>query len=187
MSGGSPFVQEGFSGFVSLKNATISEAIDYHLERNIPITEAVFRPGTDKFFGLMLEAKALYASGEYTPADEYEASLLESDIGEFGYYKGEKVPLDYPFLEEEGDPTKGHGIGNPWRENGGGAVYVKTGDGVRKVRFSQSGMSKKYNNPARVKSFIARHHCLTNNDKTSASYWACRWPRFFSKSGQRWW
>jgi len=92
--------------------------------------------------------------------------------------------------EEEGssDPTKGKGIGKPWREGGGGAVYVRTGDGgVKKVRFSQSGMAKKYRDPARLKSFMARHNCLGNKDKTSASYWACRYPRFFSNTGQLWW
>jgi hypothetical protein len=91
-------------------------------------------------------------------------------------------------MKEDSDPTNGKGIGKPWREGGGGAVYVRTGDGgVKKVRFSQSGMAKKFNDPARVRSFVARHRCLTNKDKTSASYWACRWPRFFSNSGKTWW
>ena len=87
----------------------------------------------------------------------------------------------------EEDKTNGHGIGKPFRKNGGGAVYVRSGDGVRLVNFSQSGMTKKFDNPGALKSFMARHHCLTNTDKTSASYWACRWPRFFSSSGKKWW
>lgn len=177
----------GFKNYVSLKEATISEAVNYHLTNNIPISENVFRPGTDKFFELMLEGKKLFAEGKYTPADDYEADLLSGDIGEFAEYEGELVPLDYPFLEEASDPTDGKGIGKPWREGGGGAVYVKVGDKVKKVRFSQSGMDKKYNDPGRLKSFMARHNCLGNSDKTSAAYWACRWPRFFSKSGQLWW
>jgi hypothetical protein len=92
-------------------------------------------------------------------------------------------------MNEEGksDPTDGKGIGKPFRQGGGGAVYVRSGDGVRKITFSNSGMAKKYNDPARVRSFVARHHCLTNKDKTSRSYWACRWPRYFSNSGQTWW
>jgi len=90
-------------------------------------------------------------------------------------------------VSEEGDPTGGKGIGKPFRSGGGGAVYVRVGDGIRKITFSNSGMAKKYNDPARVRSFVARHHCLTNKDKTSRSYWACRWPRYFSDSGQTWW
>jgi hypothetical protein len=90
-------------------------------------------------------------------------------------------------VKEGSDPTDGKGIGKPWRENGGGAVYVRDGDSIRKIRFSQSGMKKKYMNPGATRSFVARHRCLTNKDKTSASYWACRWPRFFSNSGKVWW
>jgi len=87
----------------------------------------------------------------------------------------------------EEDPTGGKGIGKPWREGGGGAVYVRDGGSIRKIRFSQSGMKKRYMEPGATRSFVARHHCLTNKDKTSASYWACRWPRFFSNSGKVWW
>jgi hypothetical protein len=90
-------------------------------------------------------------------------------------------------LKEDSDKTDGKGIGKPWREGGGGAVYVRDGGKILKVRFSQSGMKKKYMDPAATRSFVARHRCLTNKDKTSASYWACRWPRFFSDSGQTWW
>ena len=90
-------------------------------------------------------------------------------------------------LNEE-DDTGGKGIGKPFRSGGGGAVYVKNAKGnVIKVNFSQSGMKKRINEPGRVRSFVARHHCLTNKDKTSASYWACRWPRYFSNTGQQWW
>ena len=90
-------------------------------------------------------------------------------------------------IKEADDPTDGKGIGKPWREGGGGAVYVRDGGSIRKIRFSQSGMAKKYMDPGATRSFVARHHCLSNKDKTSASYWACRWPRFFSNSGKTWW
>jgi dephospho-CoA kinase len=201
----------GYSESVSLE-----EAVDYHLQNNISLVENIFRPGSENFFELIKEAKQLYSEGKYTPKDEWEKDLLRSDIGELAEYQGQLVVLDYPVeegLEEacwsgytqkgmkkkgakmvpncvpvnEEDETGGKGIGKPWREEGGGAVYVRTGDGVRKVSFSKSGMTKKYNDPARVRSFVARHRCLTNTDKTSASYWACRWPRFFSNSGQKWW
>ena len=195
---------------------TLEEAVQYHTENNISFTQNVFRPGSEMFFELIGEAKRLYKEGKYTPADEYEVDLLNSDIGEIAEYEGQTVVLDYPIEEgleecwkgyaqrgmkkkgdkmvpncvpvsEEGDPTGGKGIGKPFRSGGGGAVYVRVGDGIRKITFSNSGMAKKYNDPARVRSFVARHHCLTNKDKTSRSYWACRWPRYFSDSGQTWW
>ena len=199
------------------KKTTLAEAVDYHQQNNISLVENVYRPGSDMFFAMLFEAKRLYSEGSYTPKDEYEQDLLESDIGEVAEYEGQPVVLDFPFEEdleecwkgytqkgmkkkgdkmvpncvpmnEEGDPTKGKGIGKPFRSGGGGAVYVRSGKGnIIKVNFSQSGMRKRINEPARVRSFMARHHCLTNKDRTSASYWACRWPRYFSNTGQRWW
>jgi hypothetical protein len=173
------------------EETSLEEAIQYHIDNKISFTENIFRPGSEKFFEMLKEAKRLYKEGKYEPENEYEKDLLDSDVGEYAAYEGTMVPLDFPFeenLNEADDPTDGKGIGKPWREGGGGAVYVRTGDGgVKKVRFSQSGMKKKFMDPAATRSFVARHRCLTNKDKTSASYWACRYPRFFSKSGKIWW
>ena len=170
---------------------TVAEAVEYHTENNISLIENIYRPGSEMFFEMLFEAKRLYAEGAYTPKDEYEQDLLESDIGEVAEYEGQPVLLDFPFeeeLNEEKDPTRGKGIGKPFRSRGGGAVYVKNEKGnIIKVNFSQSGMKKRFNEPARVKSFVARHNCYGNKDRTSASYWACRWPRYFSDSGQQWW
>jgi hypothetical protein len=194
---------------------TLEEAIQYHVENKISFTENVFRPGSEMFFEMISEAKRLYTEGKYEPKDEWEKDMLESNIGEIAEFEGQQVVLDYPIeegLEEcwtgytqrgmkkkgdkmvpncvpvnEEDKTEGKGIGKPWQEGGGGAVYVRVGDGVRKISFSKSGMKKKYMDPAATRSFVARHRCLTNKDKTSASYWACRWPRFFSNSGKTWW
>ena len=171
------------------KPATVKEAVEYHMENEISFTENVFRPGSEMFFEMITEAKKLYKEGKYTPADEFELDMLNSDIGEKVIFEGQEVILDYPFEEElnEEDKTDGKGIGKPWREGGGGAVYVRDGGSIRKVSFSKSGMKKRYMDPAATRSFVARHRCLTNKDKTSASYWACRWPRFFSNSGKTWW
>jgi len=55
-------------------------------------------------------------------------------------------------------------------------VYVKNDKGnVVKVNFGQKGVKIKKNNPARRKSFRARHHCDTNpGPKWKARYWSCR-------------
>lgn len=199
----------------------LAEAIEYHKENNISLVENIYRPGSEMFFEMIFEAKRQFAEGSYTPKDEYEQDLLESDIGEVAEYNGTPVLLDFPYEEideeldeacwdgyeqkgmkkkgkkmvpncvpvsEENDPTRGKGIGKPFRSRGGGAVYVRNEKGnIIKVNFSQSGMKKRFNEPARVKSFVARHNCYGNKDRTSASYWACRWPRYFSDSGQQWW
>ena len=54
-------------------------------------------------------------------------------------------------------------------------VYVKNPKGnVVKVNFGQKGMSIKKDNPARRKSFRARHNCDNPGPKWKARYWACR-------------
>lgn len=63
-------------------------------------------------------------------------------------------------------------------------VYVrKPGGGIKKVSFGQVGMSAKINNPKARKAFAARHKCAQKTDKTKASYWSCRLPRYASLLG----
>ncbi len=54
-------------------------------------------------------------------------------------------------------------------------VYVKNDKGnVITVRFGDPNMTIKKDDPARRKSFRARHKCDTANDKTTARYWSCK-------------
>jgi hypothetical protein len=56
-------------------------------------------------------------------------------------------------------------------------VYVKdpSSGNIKKVNFGDPNMRIKKSNPARRKSFRARHHCDTNaGPKTKARYWSCR-------------
>jgi len=73
-------------------------------------------------------------------------------------------------------------IGKPKR---GGSkkfyVYVKNPKTkkIKKVSFGDtSGLSAKINNPEARRAFAARHDCKNKTDKTKASYWSCRLPRF---------
>jgi len=54
------------------------------------------------------------------------------------------------------------------------AVLAKEGTDVKLVRFGDSKMSIKKDQPARRKSFRARHNCDTADDKFSARYWSCK-------------
>ena len=75
-------------------------------------------------------------------------------------YQGRKVKLGKP---SAGDVKKFK-------------VYVrdpKTGN-VKKVNFGQKGARIKKDNPARRKSFRARHNCDNPGPKTKARYWSCR-------------
>lgn len=83
-----------------------------------------------------------------------EENLLEAE------YQGRKVTLNKPM---QGDVKKFK-------------VYVKdpsTGN-VKKVNFGDPNMKIKKSNPARRKSFRARHNCDNPGPKTKARYWSCR-------------
>lgn len=64
-------------------------------------------------------------------------------------------------------------------------VYVrKPNGGIKKVSFGDTtGLSVKLNDPKARKSFAARHDCANKKDRTKASYWSCRLPRYASLLG----
>jgi hypothetical protein len=54
-------------------------------------------------------------------------------------------------------------------------VYVKNAKGnVVKVNFGDKKMRIKKSNPARRKSFRARHNCANPGPRWKARYWSCR-------------
>jgi hypothetical protein len=113
---------------------------------------------------LMDRLVADYGDGDIdTPAEPAE-KMSEAE------YRGRKVPLGKPM---RGDVKKFK-------------VYVKdpkTGN-VKKVNFGHGGTSAKRagqktmkikkSNPARRKSFRARHNCDNPGPRTKARYWSCR-------------
>ena len=79
----------------------ISEALKFHLIEEISIENNIFRPGSYKYFDLFREVRDLYKIGLYDLNSNEEYLIRESDIGEWDFYKGNLVPLDYPIYEED--------------------------------------------------------------------------------------
>lgn len=160
--------------------AMISEALRYHINKNISIHDNVFRYGSEAYCNLMLEAKRLLSEGTLE-ADVYDREVLSTDIGEFGLYEGVRVPLDLPMTEAE---YQGKDVELNKPKRGGSRkyyVYVKnpkTGK-VKKISFGDTtGLSAKIRNPEARKAFAARHQCDKKKDRTKAGYWACNLPRY---------
>jgi hypothetical protein len=284
----------------------LSEGLKYHMDNNRPLTEHVYRAGSQNYFNLWAEARALYSRQilEITNKDDLEI-LTETDLGHFGVFEGKKVPLDFPIelneqmdiyddianmefgmdydqlgdnekewvrdeidnmeysnesLEEKitrivtekkkanksisenriivktngkrlaidkedlqrlksgkdivGYSTKYPGqeewilakdkweiegplneakkkskkknnkpLNKPMRDSSGGKAYKvyvkdpKTGN-IKTVRFGSGGLRAKINDPKARQAFAKRHKCSTKKDKTKASYWSCRLPRY---------
>ena len=159
----------------------ISKSVHYHVENNIPFAENIYRIHSEEFYKLFREARELYNEGLLTELSGWDKQLLETDIGEFGVYEEQKVPLDIPIEEEEKNPP----LNKPKR---GGPkkfyVFVKDGDKIKKVTWGDTtGLSVKLKNPEARKSFAARHKCDQQKDRTKAAYWACNLPRYAKSLG----
>jgi len=280
----------------------LSEGLKYHMDNNRPLTEHVYRAGSENYFNLWAEARSLYSRGilEITNEDDL-AVLTETHLGHFGVLEdGTKVPLDFPLVNEQGEETswsrdedkitlqdileltkdikiinfpteklanivlnwdnnpeeierisqvevssqypilimvdesgkiqwildgnhraqkalrsksktipaklikpsdlnpmakkifglseaeyKGKKVelNKPMRDSSGGKAYKvyvkdpKTGN-IKTVRFGSGGLRAKINDPKARQAFAKRHKCSTKKDKTKASYWSCRLPRY---------
>ena len=248
----------------------LSEGLKYHMDKKQPLTENVYRAGSERYFDLWAEARALYSRGilEINNQDDIEI-LTETHLGYFGILEdGTKVPLDF-IMEEEQEETTEFNINKVWdfieskpfynkdympkfntaeeiydefgpkemelynnfewedtygdklhprelaarqrqanynalaglneakdkkktppigKPKRGGSkkfyVYVRDKGKIKKVSFGDtSGLSAKINNPEARRAFAKRHDCANKKDRTKASYWSCRLPRYASLLG----
>ena len=163
----------------------LSEGLKYHMDNNMPLTEHVYRAGSQKYFELWAEARALYTRGILEVTDNDFEVLTETDLGHFGIVEGQKVPLDFPIelTEEEINEEKKKKLNKPMRDSSGGKaykVYVKDPKTkkIKTVRFGSGGLRAKINDKKARNAFAKRHKCSTKKDKTKAGYWSCRLPRY---------
>jgi predicted RNase H-like HicB family nuclease len=231
----------------------ISENMRYHLDKQISIHDNTFRPGSKAHIDLIHEARLLWKKGVIELQGEDKKLFENTDLGRFGVYEGEVVPLDLPMMEilteaqmldgyevdffhtkanvyanieipsenptfEDDIQIKGTGkteeealanlkrnyenykktgiteaeleeekkqpaLGKPKR---GGSkkfyVYVKDPKTkrIKKVSFGMAGggLRAKLNNSKARSAFSKRHNCPQKKDRTKASYWSCRLPRY---------
>ena len=241
----------------------ISENMRYHLDKQISIHDNTFRPGSKAHVDLIHEARLLWKKGVIELQGEDKKLFENTDLGRFGVYEGEVVPLDLPLMEIEGDSSfsinkvwdfiesrpfynkeympkfntakeiynefgpkemelynnfewtgndselhprekavlqrrktydklteaeleeekKQPALGKPKR---GGSkkfyVYVKDPKTkrIKKVSFGMAGggLRAKLNNSKARSAFSKRHNCPQKKDRTKASYWSCRLPRY---------
>lgn len=121
----------------------------------------------------MISKAEIYIQNVYDFVKSYEPGKYEDDeeedneeednqeISESSEYQGRKVTLNKPFRTPSG-PKKF-------------SVYVKNEKGnIVKVNFGDPNMEIKRDNPARRRSFRARHRCENPGPKWKARYWSCK-------------
>jgi hypothetical protein len=174
------------------KGAPISKELKYHIDNEIPIHENVFRMGSKSWINLLNECRELVSEGLMEVGEE-DMELLETNAGEIGLYEGEEVLIDVPFIDVEPemiDEAEHRGkkvkLNKPFRTPGGPkkfAVYVKSGDGVKKVTFGDPNLRVRNRNKKAAKSFRARHKCSQKKDRTTPGYWSCNLGRYSKQLG----
>ena len=130
-----------------------------------------------------------------TTDDEYRNKYEVMSIGSDGMVDlrnvetGQPAKMQASKLSKNIDEAKeGKHVLNKPRRGGSKKFYVyvrnpKTKK-IKKVSFGDtSGLSAKINNPEARRAFSKRHDCPNKTDKTKASYWSCRLPRYAKALG----
>ena len=179
------------------EDSMVSEALKYHLDNEISLSECAFRYGSEEYFNLVSEVQHLYEN-DILDLNENDEFIISEHDDDFCVLGGERVKLNFIFEEVEDEPLlseaeyqgKNVEVGKPKR---GGSkkfyVYVrnpKTGK-IKKVSFGAKdgggNLSVKLKDPKARKRFADRHNCEQKNDRTTPGYWSCRLPRYAKQLG----
>lgn len=193
--------------FKNIEQDKISEAVKYHLDNKKPITENIFRAGSEAFFDLINESRILFESGIIQLSEVDKVIFETTDLGKTGLYKDEIVQLDLPkftddYLKESSEyKGKKVELNKPRRNTGSGKkylVYVRDSKtkNVKKITFGdmKGGLSSKISDPDARKRYDSRHGCSAgkHEDKMKPGYWSCRLPRYakmigLAETSALWW
>lgn len=156
-------------------NSELDDINGIFAQENIDVDDAEFydvKPGNYiKFYiedvnnSTILKVKRIAkANGLKFVKDLDDMLLFRESINEAAKKKKKNPPL--------GKPKRG----------GSKAYYVYVRDPktkrIKKVSFGSGGLKAKINNPKARQAFAKRHRCSEKKDKTKASYWSCRLPRY---------
>ena len=80
-------------------------SLQYHIDNGLSLHENVYRYSSDCFIQLFSEARDAHRDGKIKLNEEDTTLLETTDIGLYGEYNGQRVPLDLPMLDEQGADT----------------------------------------------------------------------------------
>jgi hypothetical protein len=180
---------------VLLTEDKVSKNLQYHLDKNIPLHENAFRYGTEAQLKLFKEVRSLYNENKLYLNPEDRWLIENTDIGNYGLFEEQFVPLDVPFVEEEqlneADTKKKHPPLNKPKRGGSKKFYVYVKDPktkkIKKVSFGAAGggqnLAVKIRDPKARRAFAARQNCDKKKDRTTPGYWSCNIGRYWKSLG----
>ena len=167
---------------------SMTENMQYHIDNKKPLYETTITYGSSGYINLWAEARYLYLREIIDLTGIDLERITETDLGEYGMFEGQMVPLDMPMPDEElineaeyqGRKVQ---LGKPMQGDVKKfKVYVKNDKGkVVKVNFGFGGKSAKGKrmvikdkNPKKRAAFRARHNCKNPGPRWKARYWSCK-------------
>ena len=78
----------------------MTENMQYHIDAKKPLYETTLPYGSKEYLNLWAEARYLYSRGALNLEGIDKEKITETNLGEYGMYEGQKVPLDLPMLDE---------------------------------------------------------------------------------------
>ena len=178
-----PILNEGMQSRVLM-----TENMQYHINTKKPLYETTIPYGSKEYIDLWAEARYLYIREAIDLTGIDLEKITETDLGEYGIFEGQVVPLDMPMPDEDlineaeyqGRKVQ---LGKPMQGDVKKfKVYVKNAKGkVVKVNFGFGGKSAKGKrmvikdkNPKKRAAFRARHNCKNPGPRWKARYWSCK-------------
>ena len=166
----------------------MTENMQYHIDNKKPLYETTITYGSSGYINLWAEARYLYLREIIDLTGIDLERITETDLGEYGMFEGQMVPLDMPMPDEElineaeyqGRKVQ---LGKPMQGDVKKfKVFVKNAKGkVVKVNFGFGGTSAKGKrmvikdkNPKKRAAFRARHNCKNPGPRWKARYWSCK-------------
>jgi hypothetical protein len=178
-----PILNEGMQS-----RTLMTENMQYHIDNKKPLYETTITYGSSGYINLWAEARYLYLREAIDLTGIDLERITETDLGEYGMFEGQMVPLDMPMpdndiLTEAEYQGRKVQLGKPMQGDVKKfKVFVKNAKGkVVKVNFGFGGKSAKGKrmvikdkNPKKRAAFRARHNCKNPGPRWKARYWSCK-------------
>ena len=86
---------------IKLQQLTGVPSLQYHINEGLTLYDNVYRYSSTSFIQLFKEAREQWRDNKIQLNEEDLYLIEHTDIGEYGDYNGERVPLDLPMVYEE--------------------------------------------------------------------------------------
>jgi hypothetical protein len=152
------------------EDVEISEALQYHIDNGMTLTENAFRVYSEGYFNLVNEVRDLWNESKIHLNKE-DILMIESDLGKKVKIGKNYIYLDAPYIYETEEDTLTES--KTPRGSKKFAVYTKSKTGgLKKVTFGNSKLMVKES-----------RNCSQKTDRTTAGYWSCNVGKYAKQLG----